>query len=67
MTLICGHTGITAGCENCGLCRIHGCEGYKIYKQKHKNDKQRSNNLYNLIKLKQRTIFKLYNDRHHVS
>lgn len=35
----CGNTGVTVGSEWCGLCRVHGCEGYKSYKQKCKNKK----------------------------
>ena len=45
----CGNTGVIVGSEWCGLCRVRGCEGYKIYKQKYENDKQRSNKLYNII------------------
>ena len=36
----CGSTGVIVGSEWCGLCRVHGCEGYKSYKQKCKNKKQ---------------------------
>ena len=36
----CGNTGVVVGSEWCGLCRVHGCEGYKSYKQKCKNKKQ---------------------------
>ena len=36
----CENTGAIVGSESCGLCRAHGCEGYKSYKQKCKNKKQ---------------------------
>lgn len=36
----CGNTGVVVGSKSCGLCRVHGCEGYKLYKQSCKNDKQ---------------------------
>lgn len=37
MAARCGNTGVVVGSEWCGLCRVHGCEGYKSYKQKCKN------------------------------
>ena len=40
MAARCGSTGVVVGSEWCGLCRVHGCEGYKSYKQKCKNKKQ---------------------------
>lgn len=40
MVARCGNTGGYVGSEWCGLCRVHGCEGYKSYKQKCKNNKQ---------------------------
>jgi len=40
MAARCGNTGVVVGSEWCGLCRVHGCEGYKSYKQKCKNKKQ---------------------------
>lgn len=40
MVAKCGNTGVTVGSEWCGLCRVHGCEGYKLYKQSCKNDEQ---------------------------
>ena len=38
--LKCGNTGGVVGSDWCGLCRVHGCEGYKLYKQSCKNDEQ---------------------------
>ena len=40
MAARCGNTGVVVGSEWCGLCRVHGCKGYKIYKQSCKNGEQ---------------------------
>lgn len=34
--LRCGNTGGIVGGELCGLCVVHGCEGYKMYHREHK-------------------------------
>lgn len=34
--MIRGNTGVTVGSEWCGFCRVHGCEGYKMYYREHK-------------------------------
>jgi len=36
MVARCGNTGGYVGSEWCGLCRVHGCEGYKMYYREHK-------------------------------
>jgi hypothetical protein len=43
MAARCGNTGVVVGSEWCGLCRVHGCEAHKSYKQKCKNKKQGEN------------------------
>lgn len=58
--LVCGNTGGIAGGELCGLCRVHGCEGYKIYKKNHlSSDESKETKLQNLLAVSLSTLIEM--------